>query len=58
MLREADLTPDALWDALTRILADGQAAAMRDAARRIATPNAVADLYQLVLEAKDQGAKQ
>lgn len=49
MLREADLTPDALWEALTRVLRDGHAEPMRDSARRMATPNAVNDLYQLVM---------
>ncbi|WDL97446.1 undecaprenyldiphospho-muramoylpentapeptide beta-N-acetylglucosaminyltransferase [Alicyclobacillus sp. ALC3] len=48
MLREAELTPQTLWGALSRILDDGQSAVMRDAAKRLATPAAVADLYALV----------
>lgn len=55
MLREVDLTPDALWQALTRILDDGQEAPMRDAARKLATPNAVAALYDLVMSARTAG---
>lgn len=48
MLREADLTPETLWNALSRVLDEGQSAVMRDAAKRLATPTAVADLYALV----------
>lgn len=51
MLREAALTPETLWSALTRILEGGQAAVMRDCAKQLATPDAVAALFQLVQEA-------
>jgi UDP-N-acetylglucosamine--N-acetylmuramyl-(pentapeptide) pyrophosphoryl-undecaprenol N-acetylglucosamine transferase len=57
MLKEAELTPDALWSALERVLDQGEGEALRSAARSLATPHAVEDLYRLVLEvAKTNGS--
>lgn len=54
MIRERDLTPDVLWQELTSLLDSGQGAILRDLALRAATPNAVRDLYQLVVQAARQ----
>lgn len=51
MLKEAELTPDALWTALERVLERGEGNALRKAARELATPQAVEDLYAMVMEA-------
>ncbi|GGI97191.1 UDP-N-acetylglucosamine--N-acetylmuramyl-(pentapeptide) pyrophosphoryl-undecaprenol N-acetylglucosamine transferase 1 [Alicyclobacillus cellulosilyticus] len=49
MIREAELTPSALWQALATVLHPERAARMREAARRLGTPDAVARLYEVVL---------
>ncbi|MCL6515378.1 undecaprenyldiphospho-muramoylpentapeptide beta-N-acetylglucosaminyltransferase [Alicyclobacillus sp.] len=51
VIRERELTPDGLWAALGRVLDGGEGVRMRDAARAMATPRAVEDLFQLVMDA-------
>ncbi|GMA49168.1 hypothetical protein GCM10025857_05250 [Alicyclobacillus contaminans] len=57
MIREAELTPDALWKAMHEVLETGRGDALRRAARTLATPNAVQSLCDLVLEAKAQNSR-
>ncbi|MCL6445797.1 MAG: undecaprenyldiphospho-muramoylpentapeptide beta-N-acetylglucosaminyltransferase, partial [Alicyclobacillus sp.] len=54
MLREVDLTPDSLWRALLAVLVEGKGAVMRDAARKLATPDAFDRLYRLVQSVRSQ----
>lgn len=49
MIRESDLTANRLWDELTSLL-DGGDVSVRRNARDLAAPNAVGDLYQVVLD--------
>jgi len=51
MLKEAELTPERLWQELSTLLDTETGPIMRDRALQAATPNAVADLYALVIEA-------
>jgi len=50
LLREADVTADSLWDAMYTVLETGKGAVLRAAARQLATPHAVQDLYQLMMQ--------
>lgn len=51
MLREKELTEDKLWGALERVLDTEDGETMRENAKKLATPAAVADLYRLLMEA-------
>ncbi|MCL6594464.1 MAG: undecaprenyldiphospho-muramoylpentapeptide beta-N-acetylglucosaminyltransferase, partial [Alicyclobacillus sp.] len=51
MIRESDLTAAQLWQELTSLLDDGGAVKLRQAAKALATPQAAADLCELVLAA-------
>ncbi|MCL6453071.1 MAG: undecaprenyldiphospho-muramoylpentapeptide beta-N-acetylglucosaminyltransferase [Alicyclobacillus sp.] len=53
MLREAELSPDALWAQLDRVLETSFGDELRSHALRLATPQAVASLCDLVLEAAE-----
>ncbi|WP_067931574.1 undecaprenyldiphospho-muramoylpentapeptide beta-N-acetylglucosaminyltransferase [Alicyclobacillus kakegawensis] len=55
MVREAELTAERLWDELVNILERGVGERVRERARRLATPRAVEDLYQLVMEVQETG---
>jgi len=57
MLREADLTPDVLWNELVKLLDGGEAEQVRNAARSLATPNAVESLYDLVMATVSDAVK-
>lgn len=49
MVKEKDLSPEVLWGELVSLLDSPAGAILRDAALKAATPNAVVDLYQLVV---------
>ncbi|SFU57719.1 undecaprenyldiphospho-muramoylpentapeptide beta-N-acetylglucosaminyltransferase [Alicyclobacillus macrosporangiidus] len=51
MIRERELSADRLWEVLTRVLDGGEGARLRQAAKALATPRAVDDLFELVMEA-------
>lgn len=50
LLREQDLTKDTLWASLIHVVDNGAGQVIRDNAKRLATPNAAEDLYQLIME--------
>ncbi len=50
LLKEGELTADTLWESLIRVIDSKEGRVMRDNARRLATPHAVEDLYQLIME--------
>jgi UDP-N-acetylglucosamine--N-acetylmuramyl-(pentapeptide) pyrophosphoryl-undecaprenol N-acetylglucosamine transferase len=51
MIRESELTPEALWTALTEVLTPDEGERLRQAAKELGMPDAVERLYQLVQEA-------
>lgn len=51
MLHERDLTVNTLWASLERVLETEAGTAIRANAKKLAAPNAVADLYDLLMEA-------
>lgn len=51
MIRESDLSAGTLWDALAKVLDSDEHVQMRENALQLATPQAVADLYDLVMRA-------
>ncbi len=51
LLREAELTPDILRNQIIRLVDGKEGQAIRKHALQMATPNAVQDLYQLVINA-------
>jgi UDP-N-acetylglucosamine--N-acetylmuramyl-(pentapeptide) pyrophosphoryl-undecaprenol N-acetylglucosamine transferase len=55
LLREAELTPARLWQALTEVVDGRLGPSLREAARRLATPHAVEELYNTVIEAMQAG---
>lgn len=53
LLREQDLTDERLWQALGRLLEGDAGNSMRQAAKQLATPDAVERFYKAVVDAMD-----